>query len=121
MPTAPRERPPVATVLGEYSAFISDDANTVFDALARRVKSASPPASSILIDKAQRLVVLQGEWWYRGEWRVTVEAAGSDMEYTIVNVAQRARWAGRLTARGVLKKAPSDFLALASAVRDELE
>jgi hypothetical protein len=121
MPTAPRERPPVATVLGEYSAFVSDDADTVFDALARRVKSASPPASSILIDKAERLIVLQGEWWYRGEWRVSVEAAGSDVDYTIVNVAQRAHWVGRLTARGVLKKAPGGFLAVASAVRDELE
>jgi hypothetical protein len=121
MPIAPRERPRVATVLGEYSAFISDDADAVFDSLARRVKSASPPASSILIDKPARLIVLQGEWWYRGEWRVTVEAAGSDVDYTIVNVAQRAHWAGRLTARGVLKQTPSEFLALASAVRDELE
>jgi hypothetical protein len=121
MPIAPRERPSLATVLGEYSAFISDDADVVFDALARRVKNASPPASSILIDKAQRLVVLQGEWWYRGEWRVTVEAAGSDVDYSIINVARRAHWAGRLTARSVLKQAPGEFLALASAVRDELE
>jgi len=121
MPIAPRERPPIATVLGEYSAFISDDADAVFAALARRVRELSEGASMVLVDASERLLVVQGEWWFRGEWRVSVEAAGSDLDYVIVNVAQRAHWAGRLTARSVLRRAPAEFLTVASAVRDELE
>jgi hypothetical protein len=108
-------------VLGSYTAFVSEDADTVFDALVRRVARVPSKASMVLIDAADRLVVLQGEWWYRGEWRVSVDPAGSDVDYTIVNVAQRGRWAGRLTARKALRQAPADFDALAAALRSELE
>jgi hypothetical protein len=122
MPAAPHERPAVATVLRSYSAFISEDADAVFDALVRRVANVPSASSMVLVDKRARKVVLQGDWWYRGEWIVSLDpAGGSDVDYTIVNVAQRAHWAAKLTARRTLREAPDKFEKLAAELRDELE
>jgi hypothetical protein len=122
MPAAPHERPAAATVLRSFSTFISEDADAVFDALVKRVADVPSAASMVLVDKRERRVVLQGDWWYRGEWVVSLDpAGGSDLDYTIVNIAQSARWASRLSARKTLKQASGEFEKVAASLRDELE
>lgn len=120
MPDAPRNRPAAATVVREFSGFVSSDDDDVFEVLAKRVAPDSADALS-LVDPVARLIVVQGNWWYRGEWRVSRDPAGSLVEYTILNVAELAHWAGRLTARRALKDAPRDFDALVESIRTELE
>jgi hypothetical protein len=121
MADAPRERPAVAKELRSFSAFISTDDDDVFDALVRRIVPTPDVAPFVLVDRESRLVVVQGGWWYRGEWRVSRDPAGSLVDYTIVNVARRARWASALTARRPLAAAPAAFDEVAEALRAELE
>jgi hypothetical protein len=121
MPAAPRDRPADSTVLGSFSAFISADADAVFAALKRRLEANPAAASFTLVDADERLIVLQGTWWYRGEWHVTIDPAGSDLDHEILNIADRGRWAARLTARRVLRRAQRTFDELAEQLRTEVE
>jgi hypothetical protein len=121
MPDAPRDRPAAATVLREFSGFVSSDDDDVFESLAKRFTPNQSAVSRPLVDSVERLIVVQGNWWYRGEWRVSRDPAGSLVEYTILNIAELAHWAGRLTARRVLKDAPRGFDELVESIRTELE
>ncbi len=120
MPDAPRDRPAAATVLRDFSGFISSDDDDVFDSLVKHVVPTAAGAKTI-VDAAERLIVVQGNWWYRGEWRISRDPAGSLVEYTILNIAELAHWAGRLTARRVLRDAPREFDELVESIRTELE
>jgi len=121
MAEATRDRPAVATVLRSFADFVSADEDVVFDALAKRLATDVSGAPQSLVDPRGRIIVVQGNWWYRGEWRVTRDPAGSDIEYNIVNAAQRVRWAGRLSGRRALKDAPRVFSELIESIRSEVE
>ncbi|WP_127498223.1 hypothetical protein [Actinoplanes solisilvae] len=64
---------------------------------------------SVSVDPASRTVAQQGEWWYRGVYQVEPDPRGSVIEFRILNVAPRARWAVRFVARKPLADAPAQF------------
>ena len=98
MAEAPRERPAKHTVLREFSGTVA--------APPERVLSALPGT------RFDSLVVEQGEWWYRAEYRVTPTNGGSRVELTIVNVAQSAHWAAPIAGRNELRWAERAFTEL---------
>jgi hypothetical protein len=69
--------------------------------LAGDLPGAASPATA-------RLVV-QGGYWYRGEYAVEPTAGGSRVRLTIVNVAPGWKPLGALTGRSVLRASPSAF------------
>jgi hypothetical protein len=112
VPGAPLERPAQHTPLRSFAGTVPAAADRVFAELERRVRPGRPEGGSFSVDPVRRLVVVQGGWWYRGEWRVLAEGAGSRVEYEIVNVAPTAHWAGPVAGRAVLRGAPAAFDAL---------
>jgi hypothetical protein len=78
-----------------------------------------------LVDEASRTVIVQGNWWYRGEYRARPESGsatdgtGTLLEYEIVNVAPTAHWAGPIAGRAVIRSAPADFQALLTELESE--
>jgi hypothetical protein len=121
MAEATHERPPVATLVRSFADFVSADEDVVFEALVKRLSSDVSEASFSLVDPQGRLIVVQGNWWLRGEWRVSRDPAGSDIEYDIVNAAARGRWFGRMTGGRALKDASRQFTEIIESVRTEVE
>jgi len=112
-------RPSRHTVLRSFAGHLENSPVDVFPALLSRLEALDGvDADHLLTDEADRFAVVQGDWWYRGEYRVRAEDAspdaGSVVEYEIVNVAPTWHWAGPLAGRGVIRSAPSDFQALLS-------
>lgn len=121
MPEAPRTRPERHTVLSTLRGHIRARPKAVFDALDARMRPAGQAESLYLADPAAFLIIAQGGWWYRGEYRIVPDETGSHLEHTIVNVAQRAHRLGATTGRKVLASAPADFEKLLRQLRLELE
>ncbi|MHB1172251.1 MAG: hypothetical protein ACYCZY_07110 [Lacisediminihabitans sp.] len=121
MPEAPRKRPEDHTVLLTLRGHIRARPKAVFDSLDRRLRPGSDAVSYYTADPAAFLIVTQGGWWYRGEYRVVPDESGSHVEHTIVNVAQRAPRISRFTARKVVAAAPAAFTVLLKELRSELE
>lgn len=121
MPAAPRKRPQQHTVLQSFRAHFRARPAAVFAALDARMRPGADSRVLYTADPAAFLVILQGDWWYRGEYRVVPDETGSNLEHVIVNVAQRARAISRLTARSALAAAPGEFDAIVRRLRLELE
>jgi Polyketide cyclase / dehydrase and lipid transport len=53
-----------------------------------------PPVTTVTVevDPAQRTLVVQGHWWYRGVHTITPHPRGSRLEYRVHNVASWGRW-----------------------------
>lgn len=92
----------------------------VFHALEERLRPAGA-VGYFTADPVASLIIVQGDWWYRAELRVVPDDTGSRVEETIVNVAQRAHWAGPIAGRRTLSAAPSAFERLVSGLRHQLE
>jgi hypothetical protein len=120
MPEAPRRRPDNATVLGSFQGHVKARPSAVFDALVQRLRPAGE-RGLFTADPVASLVIVQGGWWYRAELRVVPDDTGSRVEETIVNVAQRAHWAGPVVGRRVLAAAPAAFERLVTRLRQQLE
>lgn len=103
MAEAPKERPAKHTVLREFVG--------TANAPPERVLAALPGT------RHGSLVVEQGEWWYRAEYRVSPADGGSRVELTIVNVAQSAHWAAPITGRNELRWAEREFMELLRSIR----
>jgi hypothetical protein len=114
------ERPERGTLLRSYAGSVPADPDRVFAALVPRLSPPTPEGGSFAHDPVTRELVVQGGWWYRGEWRVLPDPDGSRIEYEIVNVAQPAHWLGPITGRRELKAAPSAFARLLGELHDEL-
>jgi hypothetical protein len=98
MVEAPKDRPAKHTVLREFVGTV-----------------AVPPATVIAALPGTRygsLVIEQGEWWYRAEYRVSAVEGGSRVELTIVNVAQSGHWAAPIAGRNELRWAERAFTEL---------
>ena len=98
MTDAPEERPARHSVLREFVGAV-----------------AAPPEAVLAALPGTRygsLVVEQGEWWYRAEYRVWPADQGSRVELTIVNVAQAAHWAAPIAGRNELRWAERAFTEL---------
>lgn len=118
---APRTRPPKHAVLHTFAAHIDGTPDAVFAVLAERVL---PPENAVMLylaDAAERMVVVQGGWWYRGEYRVVTDAAGSTLEHVILNVAQRGEKAALVAGGRVIRTAPLAFHELVTRLRAEMQ
>ena len=108
-------------MLRSFRAHVRARPAAVFAALERRLRPGDDAESYYTADPAAFLIIVQGGWWYRGEYRVVPDETGSNVEHVIVNVAQHARALSGITARRVLAAAPADFEALVRRLRSELE
>ncbi|MCS5733680.1 hypothetical protein [Herbiconiux daphne] len=109
------ERPAKHTVVRSFAGHLDAAPDAVFAALARRLGGLTGDEGQSLVDEPSRTVIVQGEWWYRAEYRVRPEpdaATGTLVEHEIVNVASTAHWAGPIAGRAVIRSAPADFQAL---------
>src|SRR3954467_9071529 len=93
--TAPRERPAKHTVLREFTRDVAAPPEVVLAALRGT--------------RYDSLVVEQGDWWYRAEYRVEPQGTGSRVALTIVNVAQQLHWSAPLAGRRELADAERAF------------
>lgn len=118
---AAMDRPPRHTLLRSFAGQIEADADAVYHCLLRLLEPTDQPAIIFATRPEERLIVVQGGWWYRGEWRVLPQEENSRIEYELVNVAQRAHWAGPVAGRSVIAGAPASFQALLSDIAEELE
>ena len=108
-------RPTPATVLREHQSVIDAPPERVFAAL---VKAVDPgPESNLAVDEVAGLIVVQGGWWYRAEYLVVADAAGTRIRFTLLNVAQPAHWAGPLTGRAAIRSSARDFGEVVALVR----
>ena len=130
MPSPSPDRPAKHTVLRSFAGHLEGAPDAVFRALAERLGRADANAGDghVLVDHANRAVIVQGDWWYRAEYRVLPEPAEPDsesdadpesgsepgtlVEFEIVNVAPTWHWAGPLAGRAVIRDAPHTFQAL---------
>jgi hypothetical protein len=110
------ERPPKHTELRAYAGVVPGSPDAVFASLRARLEGGE---GHFAADPATRRIVQQGDWWYRGEYRVLPDNAGSRVEYEIVNVAQTAHLLAPLTGRDVLRASPTVFAQLLGELEDE--
>ena len=118
MTTALLARPARHTVLREHQSVVDAPVARVFAALARAVDPG--PESHFVADEASGLVVVQGGWWYRAEYRVTPEADATRVAFTLLNVATPAHWAGPITGRDAIRSSATHFGDVIDRVRAAL-
>jgi hypothetical protein len=75
---------------------------------------------TVTVDRAERSVAEQGEWWYRGVTAVEPDPRGSQVVHRIFNVAEGRGWAVRFVSRGPLNAAPARFAETVRRLGDEL-
>ena len=110
------ERPFKHTELRAYAGVVPGAPDAVFASLRTRLDTGE---GQFAADPATRRIVQQGDWWYRGEYRVLPDDAGSRVEYEIVNVAQTAHLFGPLAGRDVLRASPAAFAKLLGELEQE--
>jgi hypothetical protein len=120
MPEAPRSRPPGAVVVHSFAGHLKARPKAVFEALDRRLRPGENGQSLYLADPSAFLIVAQGGWWYRGEYRVVPDEYGSNLEHTMLNIAGQRKLAV-FTGRREIKAAPAEFDRLLRQLRLELE
>lgn len=121
VPDAPRERPPHAFVLHDLHSHIRARPRAVFDAISGRFDPGEDAQSHFTADSAAWLVIVQGGWWYRAEYRVIPDDEGSRVEHVLLNIAATSRSLGRFAGRRLIASAPADFARLITSLRAELE
>jgi hypothetical protein len=114
------DRPPGATVERELEGVVPASAARVFALLVRRLDPQGE--AHFVADTASRTIVVQGDYWYRGEYSVEPDAAsgGAVVRHAIVNIAPGWHVLGALTGRKVVRSAPRQFDALLAEVTAEL-
>ena len=114
------DRPPGATVERELEGRVPASPARVFALLARRLDPQGE--AHYLADTASRRIVVQGDYWYRGEYSVEPDAdsGGAVVRHAIVNVAPGRHLLGALTGRKVVRSAPRQFGALLAELTAEL-
>lgn len=116
---APLERPARHTVLLELEREVAADPARVFPLLVRRIAPADGH-TRFAVYPDRLTAVMQGGWWYRGEYRVTPAPAGAKVSYTVVNVAPQLHRGGVLVSRGVVARSPGAFARHLDAVEESL-
>jgi hypothetical protein len=76
---------------------------------------------TVTLDRAQRSIAQQGEWWYRGVTSVEPDERGSLVIHRVFNVASGHRWAVRFVSRGPLAAAPTAFAKLLGGLGEQLD
>ncbi|MEU6426297.1 hypothetical protein ABZ860_10365 [Microbispora sp. NPDC046973] len=81
------------------------------------------PGYTMTVEVGQDLLAVQGGWWYRGEYRLAPDPAGTLLVYQVRNVAERLRW-GVPLANGFFRRlrprTPDGFAVLLDRVGAEL-
>lgn len=108
-------------VLHELRSHIRARPKPVFDAIAARFDPGEGAQSFFTADPAAWLVIVQGGWWYRAEYRVIPDDSGSRIEYALLTVAAKERKIGMFIARRIIESAPTEFDRLVTSLRAELE
>lgn len=121
MAEAPRTRPEHSTVLHILRGHVKARPRAVFEAIAGKLDPGPEAGSFFTADSSAWLVIAQGGWWYRAEYRIVPDENGSHVEHTLLNVAERARRLGRFTGRKEIDAAPAAFERLLAELRAELE
>jgi hypothetical protein len=121
MPKAPRKRPDNYSVLLTLRGHVKARPKAAYEAIDASLQARGDSRGGYLAEPSAFLIIVQGGWWYRGEYRVVPDATGSHIEHTILNVAQRARALSGGPARSALKAAPDEFAKLMKQLRAELE
>ena len=118
MPFDALDRPARSTVLREHQSVVDAPVADVFAALATALDTGHE--STFAADESRGLIVVQGGWWYRAEYRVSADPAGTRIAFSLLNVATPAHWAGPITGRAAVRSAAQDFGALMDRVRSAL-
>ena len=105
------------TVLRSFAGHLDAEPDAVYARLEAALAAGDEAASHVAIDPARRLIVVEGDWWYRGEYRVLPEDSGALVQYEIINAAQFAHPVAGWAARSVLAGAPAAFGRLLTAVQ----
>ena len=121
---------PILTLRGVVAASVDKVAGELLDIGAQgrspvvppgRVDQVGPDAIvvvrdgsriTVTVDRAARMVSLQGEWWYRAEITLSPHEDGCLVTERIFNVAERLRWGVRFAARKPLRGSPNAFVDL---------
>jgi hypothetical protein len=121
---------PILTLRGVVSASVDKVAGELLDVGPQgrspvmppgRVDPAGPDSVVVVrdgtrmtveVDRAGRMVSLQGEWWYRAEITLSPHEDGCLVTERIFNVAERLRWGVRFAARKPLQGSPAAFVDL---------
>lgn len=116
---APLDRPERHTVLLELEREVAADPARVFPVLVRQIApTAGYTKFSVYPDHFT--AVMQGGWWYRGEYRVSCAPGGAKVSYAVVNVAQQLHRGGTLTSKRVVAKSADTFARHLDAIEDSL-
>lgn len=73
---APLERPDHGTVLRSFAGTVHVSPDVAYEKLAVALAPTSAEDGSFSVDPVQRLLVQQGGWWYRAEYRVAQTQGG---------------------------------------------
>ncbi|GAA3143904.1 hypothetical protein [Nonomuraea roseoviolacea] len=57
------------------------------------------PGHRSTVEITDRMIALQGGWWYRGEWTLAPVAEGTRLTHRVYNVATSLRWGVPLANR----------------------
>lgn len=121
MAEALRERPEGSIVLLRLGAHIEARPKPVLEAIERILDPGQDAHSGFLADHKRSLIVAQGGWWYRAEYRVVPDDKGSHVEHVLVNTSGRETRFGKPVGRKQVAAAPAEFERLITRLREELE
>lgn len=120
--TDAQPRPPGRhTVLRSFAGHLDAEPDAVYARLESALAAGDEVASHVATDPALRLVVVEGDWWYRGEYRVLPEESGALVQYEIINAARFAHPVAGWAARSVLAAAPVAFGRLLTAIQTAVD
>lgn len=108
-------------MLARFNAHIAARPRPVFEAIARILNPGDDAHSDFLADASRSLVVAQGGWWYRAEYRVVPDDEGSHVEHCLINTSGRDTRFGKPVGHKLVVAAPAEFDRLVARLRDELE
>ena len=108
-------------MLHDLHSHIRARPKVIFDAISQRFDPGENAHSLFTADSAAWLVIVQGGWWYRAEYRVIPDDTGSRVEHALVNIASTGKRLGRFAGRRVIESAPEEFDRLIRSLRAELE
>jgi len=108
-------------VLRSFAGHLDADPATVFARLETALAAGDEVAGHVAIDRARSVVVVEGDWWYRGEYRVLPEETGALVQFEIFNAARVAHRVAGWAARSVLAAAPAAFGRLLTVVQSAID
>lgn len=101
-------------MLREHDAEVAAPPDAVFAALVTRLEPRD--GTGFAADAASRLLVVQGDYWYRAEYRVEPTPTGSRVRHAVVNVAAGPRLLGALTGLSVVRASGAAFARLLDGI-----